>query len=181
VIAGAGTVRTARLLLRKPGPADAGTIARLANNRLVVEKLASLPFPYTLADAQEWIAATAAWGPEKRVYVIALLPDARRVMGSVGFGPFQGHPCPHLGFWLGQPYWGHGYAGEAARAAVEVAFGTCRLPMLETGCRRDNPASRRILVQLGFAPAGAMTVHSRALGREIEVERFRLRRSDGTP
>jgi len=57
-----------------------------------------------------------------------------------------------LGFRLHREYWGHGYATEAAQAAVEVAFGDYRLPYLLGRAVALNVASVAVLEKLGFEP-----------------------------
>jgi len=39
--------------------------------------------------------------------------------------------APEIGYWLGVPYWGHGYATEAARALIDHAFEDLGLEQLE--------------------------------------------------
>ncbi|MBM3507680.1 MAG: hypothetical protein FJX64_08185 [Alphaproteobacteria bacterium] len=50
-----GEIRTPRLILRAPRADDAAAIAALANDWDVVRQTASLPFPYTEADARIFI------------------------------------------------------------------------------------------------------------------------------
>ena len=61
-------LETERLLLRAPRASDAKTIADLASDRRVAENTARIPHPYSLADADEWIAFTAASAGENSDY-----------------------------------------------------------------------------------------------------------------
>jgi RimJ/RimL family protein N-acetyltransferase len=55
-----------------------------------------------------------------------------------------------LGFYLRPEHWGHGYAGEAARAAIAYAFDVLAATALFAGHHPDNRSSRRTLESLGF-------------------------------
>ncbi len=57
-----------------------------------------------------------------------------------------------LGYWLGRPFWGHGYATEAARKLAGFAFSRLKATQLTAGYFHDNPASGRVLEKVGFAP-----------------------------
>ena len=60
-----------------------------------------------------------------------------------------------LGYWLGRPYWGMGYATEAAAQVVAFAFRNLRAERVWAGWFFDNPASGRVLEKLGFRANGA--------------------------
>jgi RimJ/RimL family protein N-acetyltransferase len=51
---------------------------------------------------------------------------------------------------LGRDYWGRGYATEACRAVIGVAFGRLRLPRLVTCTDKDNVRSVALLRRLGM-------------------------------
>jgi RimJ/RimL family protein N-acetyltransferase len=61
-------------------------------------------------------------------------------------------PCPvEIGWFLGRPYWGQGYATEAARAWIAHAFGPLGLPELVSIICAQNAASLRLAEKLGMA------------------------------
>lgn len=59
-----------------------------------------------------------------------------------------------LGYWIGQPFAGHGYGTAAARAMVAYAFDELKLHRVDAACVPDNVASRRVLEKAGFALEG---------------------------
>jgi RimJ/RimL family protein N-acetyltransferase len=72
-------------------------------------------------------------------------------VGACGFRPRD--PVKRileLGFALRPLFWGKGLATEAARAAVDHAFGTLGATALFAGHHAANAASRRALEKLGF-------------------------------
>lgn len=53
-----------------------------------------------------------------------------------------------LGYWIGEPFQGQGYATEAAAALIPAAFATLGLQTIQAGARVDNAASFSILEKL---------------------------------
>jgi len=169
-----GFLETLRLILRAPRPADAAALASLANNRRVVENTGRLPYPYGEDDARKWIASPLA-AREAR-FVVTLKPPDGRLVGVVGFDRLTDGDAPDLGYWLGEPHWGQGFATEAARAVVDFAFLTRGFRRLAAGCRITNSASRRVLEKCGFQYCGDDMMESRYFGGTVPVRRFRLDR-----
>jgi RimJ/RimL family protein N-acetyltransferase len=165
-------LETERLTLRAPHLEDAKTIATIANDRRIAENTLRIPHPYTLKDAEEFIASTNVRANDA-TFVIALRDGT--LIGMAGFD-FRGEAAPELGYWLGIPYWGNGYATEAARAVIDFAFDDCGHEALLAGARVANPASRRVLEKCGFQWAGVGLYRIRAIASSAPVDRFRLDR-----
>jgi RimJ/RimL family protein N-acetyltransferase len=164
-------LETERLVLRAPRPEDAKAIARLANDRRIAENTTRIPHPYRLADAEAFIAAVNASGGEL-AFLITLDDEP---IGGCGLAQLAG-PAPDLGYWLGVPHWGNGYATEAARAVIDHAFGTLGYEGLQAGARCTNPASRRVLEKCAFQWTGVGLYRIRALASSVPIDRFRLDR-----
>ena len=141
---------TERLLLRPAWPEDADALCNGIADHGVVRNLATAPWPYRPSDAREFIAR--AQDPMAPRFLMTLPgADGSRVIGAVGLGKTE--TGVELGYWIARPYWGRGYATEAARGVIEIA----RLlghDGLEAGHFVDNPASGRVLRKLGFRPTG---------------------------
>jgi RimJ/RimL family protein N-acetyltransferase len=142
------TIRTERLVLVTPTLAHAPAIAQLCNNINVHKWMARLPFPYALSDAEFFINEIA---PSAAECCYAMMRDGE-LLGVVGLHFAEGE-APELGYWLGEPHWGAGYATEAARALVAAAQAagatTLRSRALET-----NAGSRNVLKKAGFMETG---------------------------
>jgi RimJ/RimL family protein N-acetyltransferase len=164
---------TERLLLRAPRLVDAPVVAALANDRRVAENTARIPHPYTLADAESFIAA--ATGPGSRETVFAVTLADGDFLGMCGVGGAQIDE-PELGYWFGAPYWGQGYATEAARAVIDYAFSDVGHEVLHASAHVTNPASRRVLEKCGFQWTGVRLHRVRALASSVPVDQFRLKR-----
>jgi ribosomal-protein-alanine N-acetyltransferase len=76
-----------------------------------------------------------------------------------------------LGYWIGQPFHGQGYATEAARAVLTAVFDGWRLSTVESGAQVDNDASFGVMRKLGMTPAGERMVWAATRGRD-EICRF---------
>ena len=93
----------------------------------------------------------------------------------VGIGPHPEDGEPHLGYWIGTPHWGEGYATEAARALIDAFFAYTEAASSRSA-RVINPASRRVLEKCGFAYLGSGLMEFQARGGLFPVDHFRLDR-----
>jgi RimJ/RimL family protein N-acetyltransferase len=164
-------IETERLALRAPQLEDAEAVAMLADDRRIAENTLRIPHPYSLADAQAFIAAANAGGET----VFLITAEGGRIIGACGVDKRDGGE-PEIGYWLGVRYWGKGYATEAARAVIDHAFGDLGCDVLLAGARVSNPASRRVLQKCGFQWTGVGLCRFRALASSAPVDRFRLDR-----
>ncbi len=163
-------LETERLTLRAPRPEDAEALALLANDRRIAENTARIPFPYGIADAEQFIASVNRQEGQATFAIIW----AGRLIGACGVDPRE--TVPEIGYWLGVPYWGKGYATEAVRAVIDHAFGDLADESLQAGARISNPISRRVLENCGFQWTGVRLSRIRAINSAAPVDRFRLDR-----
>jgi len=154
-------LETERLRLTPPADDDAETIARLANDWDVARRLARLPHPYHIEDAWVFLRELV---PQGIVWAIRS-GEEDALMGMMGLTPDPAGGGAEIGYWLGRPYWGRGYATEAGRAVV--AYGLQRFERLTSGYFEGNDASRRVLEKLGFQEVGRGARHSLASGRAL--------------
>jgi RimJ/RimL family protein N-acetyltransferase len=163
-------LKTARLSLRTPSHNDVTAMVALAGDRRVAENTARIPHPYTAADAVGLLASINQTGGET---VFAIERDGA-LIGTCGLDPRQ--DGAELGYWLGVPFWGRGYATEAARAMIDYAFSKLGYELLSSGARVSNPASRRVLEKCGFQWTGVQLCRIRAINSAAPIDRFRLDR-----
>jgi len=159
--------RTQRLLLRPGWSEDAPALFAAIRDEGIVRNLAQAPWPYSLADAEAFLARER--GPRDASCLVFLRTEsAPLLVGGVGFGRTPEEEI-ELGYWIARPYWGRGFATEAGRALLANARDTLRLNRLEAGHFLDNPASGRVLQKLGFRATGATRIRYSA-GRNAEAE-----------
>jgi RimJ/RimL family protein N-acetyltransferase len=160
------TIETSRLLLRRPMPQDAEKIAGMIGNWEVIRWLGRPPYPYTIDDAVQYIqdAANRPWD-----FII----EAHDVVGAVGI-------TDHLGYWLGKPHWGKGYATEATSALLDAYFAGTEAEDVVSGYLAGNRASSNTLRKLGFVETGRSTILCQPRREEVEHIDMRLTRMDWT-
>lgn len=107
---------TDRLLLDKLIPEDTPRLAALGNNRQLWKNLSDrMPHPYTEEDGANFIGYTAS----KPTFAVRLR-ISRTLIGVVGIMQKEDieRINGELGYWIGEPYWGKGYATEAVAAVI---------------------------------------------------------------
>lgn len=143
-------IRSERLFLRPGWPEDWQELAPLIADEKVVRNLATVPWPYASEDARRFLELPQ----ENRLpRFLVTLPgvDGARMIGCIGFDR-RGEDV-ELGYWIARDHWGRGYAGEAARAVVDLAR-TLGHDRLVASHFLDNPASGRVLEHAGFRRTG---------------------------
>jgi ribosomal-protein-alanine N-acetyltransferase len=165
-------IRTQRLVLRPPALADAARVSLLAGNFDVASMTGTIPHPYSEQMAAEWIGG-ALDGEEGVVFMIER-PEG--LIGCTGYRAF-GDDHAELGYWIGRPYWGQGYATEAVGALIAHAFDTDGFDYLLAGHFADNPASARVIRKLGFVAQGDEVRDCVARGAKVHCMTYRLDRT----
>ncbi|HEX8842785.1 MAG TPA: GNAT family N-acetyltransferase [Sphingomicrobium sp.] len=165
--------RTPRLLLRPGFPEDAPALAMGIADRAIARNLAVVPWPYTLRDAEAYLAS-----PRDPVLPSLLIFERTgaepQLVGSCGLGR-RPSGAVEMGYWIARGHWGRGIATEACKALIDIAR-TLGLAQLEGSHFLDNPASGRVLEKLGFEPVGIVAPRmSCARGEEVPARLMRLR------
>lgn len=166
-------VRTERLTLRPGWIEDAPQVARAIGHWDVCSKLALVPWPYALGDAEQFLAMQ-----QRAEHPVLLIHEhagpATRLIGGIGIHPDDKGDL-ELGYWLTPDAWGRGYATEAGGAVIRAARESLRLRRLVSGHFIDNPASGKVLRKLGFRPTGRVVMReSRARGHVAPCATFEL-------
>jgi RimJ/RimL family protein N-acetyltransferase len=145
-----GPISTERLVIAPLQAADAFQLVVLTNDPLGAAGLSQLPQPFTLADAQDFIALPRA---KKGCFAAVRVGANGPFVGCVG-AVVHGPTDIELGFWIGVPYHGKHYGAEAARAMLGLMREAFPDKRIVAECPRENSASWRLLKRLGFSPSG---------------------------
>ncbi|MBD7957282.1 GNAT family N-acetyltransferase [Microbacterium sp. Sa4CUA7] len=149
------TLRTSRLELSLPTPADADAITAAAQDP-EVPRWTTLPSPYARADADDFITKAAQWWEAETELTWALRLDGQWI-GMVGLQHLHLRGDAEIGFWMAAEARGAGYLGEAARAVIDFAFSDAvGLKRLEWQAIVGNIPSARTARSLGFRYEGLM-------------------------
>ena len=144
-------METERLVLRRWEEADAESLYEYASEP-DVGPIAGWP-PHKSAEESLAVIRNVLNGPE--CYAICE-KDGGKAIGSIEL-KLSGHTdmterddeC-ELGYWLGKPFWGRGYAPEAAREIRRRGFGELGMSAVWCGYYDGNTKSRRVQEKLGF-------------------------------
>jgi [ribosomal protein S5]-alanine N-acetyltransferase len=153
-------LQTERLTLRLHAPSDIPALMPLIGAHEVAATTLRIPHPYAEADAQDFMACTQEEllnGSGLRLGIVVRESD--KLCGGVGLRIEPDHRRAELGYWIGVPYWGKGYATEAARAIVKYGFETLQLHRIFASHFADNLTSARVLRKIGMRHEGRQRGH----------------------
>jgi len=148
------TLRTARLELSLPMPADAEAITAAAADP-EVPRWTTLPSPYTADHARDFITRAATWTAEGTQLNWAIRHDGTWV-GMIGLAHLEPRGAAEIGYWMAAPARGRGLLTEAARAVIDFAFRELELARVEWRAIAGNVPSARTARTLGFRYEGML-------------------------
>ncbi|MGL4996001.1 MAG: GNAT family N-acetyltransferase [Deefgea sp.] len=154
---------------------DAVMIAQLAGEWQVASKTGRIPYPYELDMALDFIRSQQNSSEREVIFAVCQQTDDA-LLGCVG-ASFEADSA-ELGYWLGQAYWGQGFATEAAKALVNYVFSLPRIKQMTSSHLLSNPASGHVLAKLGFIESERKIVNWRNEGH-VELVKYQLSHSLG--
>jgi ribosomal-protein-alanine N-acetyltransferase len=162
-------LETERLVLRLPRPSDIAAMTVWLGDYDVARNTARVPHPYFEADAEAYVMRRTPGS-----FVIQRKADGL-FLGGIGLRPEEDF---EFGYWLGKPFWGLGYATEAARRLVTYAFEELGQDNVHAGWFHDNPASGHVLAKLGARHNGSQMRACVARGVAVLCHDMRLTRAE---
>lgn len=153
------SLKTARLLLRKPCEHDADSMFEYACNENV-SRYTSWETHKSIEDTKSFIAMSEAcfgqgYGVGPFVILNKETPD--KVIGTIGcFNVPSTDKCMELGIAICEKYWRKGIATEASREVINYAFSNFDLEKLQFQCAIENKASLALARRLGFQYEGEL-------------------------
>ena len=178
---GFAPLTTERLTLRPFRPGDAADLHRLINNFDIARMLELVSYPYDRTLAGDWIAAAIRDLSAGTACHLAITGDeagAEVLVGAVGIAVDRVSRTGRLGYWVGQKYWGHGVATEAAARLTRWALANLDIDRLSASAATDNPASAAVLRRIGFRQVGEGRQMFASRGTEVPILLFETARDD---
>jgi RimJ/RimL family protein N-acetyltransferase len=170
------TLRTSRLILRPFEDADAPSVQRLAGAREVALNTLTVPHPYPDGVAEKWIESQRDEYEKGMLHNFAAVAG-EELVGSIGF-MMKGERIAEIGYWIGVPYWGRGYASEAAAELIRHGFEDLGLERIYAGYYSRNGASGKVLQKLGMVYEGTLRRHVCKWGEFLDVVYYGLLRDE---
>jgi [ribosomal protein S5]-alanine N-acetyltransferase len=169
------TLETPRLRLRPYSEADIAELVPLVGTREVAATTLRIPHPYNEQHAREFFVLAQEAG---RIWLAITLREDGRQIGGVGLYVDEQHQHAELGYWLGVPYWGKGYATEAACEMLRYGFEDLKLHRIFASHFKHNPASGNILKKLGMGYEGCQREHLLKWDRFVDSELYGILRHE---
>ncbi len=169
------TLETERLRIRPYSEADIPELLPLVGTREVAATTLRIAHPYTEQDARAFLELAREPG---KLWLAVTLRTHGRQIGGIGLRIDETNQHAELGYWLGVPYWGQGYATEAAREILRYGFEDLRLNRIFATHFKHNPASGRILKKLGMRYEGCQREHLLKWGQFVDSEMYGLLRRE---
>jgi RimJ/RimL family protein N-acetyltransferase len=144
------TIETERLLLRPPYSEDFEALHGIFSDPVT---MSFWPVPFSEDDTRRWVSrslndhAEAGFGRQP-----VILKSSGEVIGDCGIMRVEidGDPEYDLGYIIHYPFWGNGYAVEAAEALKHHAVERLGIRRLVANMPTDHAASIRVAQKIGM-------------------------------
>jgi RimJ/RimL family protein N-acetyltransferase len=144
------------ILLRAPAEEDVEWIAAACRDPLIARWNVRIPQPYRLADARDWVAASAEqWDGGTEASFVAVSAVTGEGLGAIGL-VLLGEGLAETGYWMRPEMRGRGVATAALRLVAAWAFDELGVERLQLTTHPENAASQRVAEKAGFRREGVM-------------------------
>jgi ribosomal-protein-alanine N-acetyltransferase len=148
-------IRTPRFTLRPYRKSDLESIVKHINDKAIAGNTLTIPYPYTMKDAEEWYRKFRKMMRRKGLDRIALVIEIDgEAVGSVGITRHD-HKA-EIGYWLGRAYWGKGIMTEVVKEITKYGFRELGLRRMYAFVFTHNKASMRVLEKAGYKYEGML-------------------------
>jgi len=153
-------LNTERLILNSFKIEEAELVAKMAGDIRVVEMTASIPYPYEVYMAVDWISGHESQKKEHHNHIFAIrLKEAQELIGCINIGLNERHDRGYVGYWVGFDYWGNGYCSEALREMIKYGFSFDNVNKIWAEHKTMNIPSGKVMENAGLAHEGVMRRH----------------------
>ena len=149
-------LETERLILREWTPEDAGVLFAMCGDAETMRHIGDGQAWQSIERAQVWLQRVSASYAERGYGPWAVVEKATGdVIGSCGYSFLTKLSEIDFGYVFARPYWGRGFATEAARAAFRDGFERLGFTKVTANTDLEHHISRRVLEKIGFEYQGA--------------------------
>ena len=165
--------------IRKWNMIDASNLAELLNNKKIMDNLRDgLPYPYTVKDAEDYIATMLSAKPEN-TYAFAITLD-EKVVGSIGVFRCENihFRTAEMGYYIGEPYWGKGIMTSAVKQTCQYIFEHTDIIRIFAEPFYNNTTSCHVLEKAGFQLEGLLRKNAVKNGQVLDMKMYALVKED---
>ena len=164
---------TQRLQLRALRLEDAPAVKRLAGDFAIADTTANVPHPYEDGMAEQWMADRETALADGRGLTCAVVEaEGKELVGAIGLEVDWHNRVGEVGYWIGRPYWNRGYATEALKAMLNIAFDAVGLNRVQARHLVRNPASGRVMAKCGMTQEATMRAAFRKWGKFEDAAQY---------
>jgi ribosomal-protein-alanine N-acetyltransferase len=164
-------IKAKRFTLRPYRKRDLPSIVKHINDKAIAGNTLTIPYPYTMKDAEEWYRRVRnrarRKGSRAKEFAIDVNGEA---VGYVAIFP-KGH-IAGIGYWLGRAYWNKGIMTEVVREITKYGFDELGLRRIHASTFPQSKASQRVLQKNGFELEGILRKNIRKGNRYIDEYLF---------
>lgn len=175
-------LETERLKLRAVFPNDAQAIFELFADPKVAQSYEFEPFTERQQSVDLITQFTNWFQSDTSIRWAITLPTSGQLIGTCCFDTFQTkYQSVNMGYNIRSDHWGQGFATEAIRAIVGLAFDkgiAGAVNRIQAITLPENRGSERVLKKIGFRHEGLMRQYRFWKGQFRDMNRFGLIQSD---
>ena len=161
-------IKTERLILKKIEKKNLKVLLNLLNNWNVVQWLVNVPYPYTFNDAEKWLDKSSKEELALNIFL------KNNLIGGITIDKRADNNTHVLGYWIGEEYWGKGYAIEACNSLISYFFSNHSENKLYASHMLKNEKSKKILLNLGFEKVSESKIFSLSKNTEVDDVNYEL-------
>lgn len=172
-----------RLILRALSIADVPAIVEYAGAYDVAKMTLNIPHPYPEESAHWWINHSHEGfnTGERSTFAIERKEDGQ-FMGGMGIHISKRDLKATAGYWIGKPFWGHGYATESLKRIIKYGFEEVDgLNRIQANHLIDNLASGRVMEKAGMKQEAILEDYYQKDGKGRTVVQYRILKREWDP
>ena len=169
------TLHTLRLTLARLEISDIPTIVKYVGNPNITNNLRNVPHPYYEKDAIFWLNMVRQGFDNQTDYSFRLgLKETNEFIGAMSLHVKKPHHKAEAGYWIGESFWGQGYATEALRAVLKFGFEELKLNKIYAMYYDYNPASGKVMANNGMIKEAEFVDNEFKHGKFVTEIQYRL-------
>ena len=164
-------LHTNNLIIKKPSEKHLKSLIKELNNWNISKWLIEVPYPYTVDDAKYWVKKSKQDQYSFNIYL------KNKLIGGLSLTNQRENSKWELGYWIGEEYWGNGYAIEACENLISYFFSNTNNSIIYASHMKDNIKSKKIIINLGFKLVSSGKKFSISRNEMVEDLNYELRKS----